>query len=122
MDVSHFTGLLYDGTVMILQTNKLTRDNNIGGWVRASKQETYIIKSVRKSNVFRDNGLITYTLHNVVDGKTKVVEMRNGKMRYLLSSGNLSKTRNMTLIDDKNSNYLEVIMGYAGIDPLVNRY
>lgn len=122
MDVPHFTSLLYDGTVMILQTNKLTHDENIGGWVRAAKQETYIIKNVRKSNVFRDNGLITYTLYNVADGKTKVVEMRNGKMRYLLSSGNLSRTRNMTLVDDKNPDYLEVIMGYAGIDPLVNRY
>lgn len=122
MDVAHFTSLLYDGTVMILQTNKLTHDSRIGGWVRAAKQETYLIKSVRKSNVVGENNLITYTLYNVADGKTKIVEMKNGKMRYLLSSGNLSKVRNMTLIDDNDPDYLEVIMGYAGIDPLVNRY
>jgi len=122
MDIAHFTGLLYDGTVMILQTNKLTLDQDIGGWVRASKHETYIVKSVRKSNIGGANNLITYTLYNVADGKTKIVTMRNGKMRYLLSSGNLSKNRNMTLVDDTNTAYLEVIIGYAGIDPLINRY
>lgn len=122
MDINAFNELLINGTVMILQTNKLTMDNNLGGWVRSNTQETYLIKTIKKSNLFRDYGLKTYTLYNVENGQTKVVQMRNGKMRYRLSSGNLSKIRNMTLVDDDNPDYLEVIIGYAGIDPLVNRY
>ena len=123
INVSGFTDLLLDGTVMILQTNKLVWNSSRNAW-GYGEDGLYLVKSVTRQAVLSTSGTSythSYTLYDVATGSTKTVKAGNASIRNIWSTGSISGSHTVAFLDDGND-YMETIIGFAGMDPLVNRY
>jgi len=124
INVSDFTNLLLNGTVMILQTNKLVWNSSRKAW-GYGEDGFYLVKSITRQTNFSTSGIYytyTYTLYDVATGATKVVTPENTAIRNIWSNGKISGSHTVAILDDGNPDYAETILGFAGIDPLVNHY
>jgi len=119
IDLDSFNGLIKNGSVMIVQTNKLIWNATKRAW-HYGDSGMYIIKGLHVDNSGSTG--TTYTLYDVATGTTKVVTPGNLYTKIIWSSGAVSGGRTITYLDDTNPNYAEAITGFAGVDPLVNRY
>ncbi|HEX2583910.1 MAG TPA: hypothetical protein VHL14_02170 [Steroidobacteraceae bacterium] len=123
IDISGFSDLLLDGTIMILQTNKLVWNSSRKAW-GYGEDGLYLVKSISRQSSFTLFGLSysdTYTLYDVANGTTKVVTPGSRSIKNIWSTGSVSAPHTVTILDD-GSDYAEVVLGFAGMDPLVNHY
>lgn len=120
IDVGGFTDLLFNGTVMILQTNKLVWNASRNAW-GYGEDGFYLVKGMTQQ--FSTSGVYySYTLYDVATGATKSVVPHNPSIRNVWSTGKVSGSHRVMALGDGNSDYTEVILGFAGMDPLVNHY
>jgi hypothetical protein len=120
IDVSGFTNLLLDGTVMIVQTNKLVWNSSRHAW-NYGDDGIYLVKSVNRF-ITISGTTYNYALYDVATGATKVVSPQNGAIRNIWSTGSISGLHTVAILDDGDPDYTEVITGFAGLDPLVNYF
>jgi len=124
IDIAAFTNLILDGTVMILQTNKLVWNSSRKAW-EYGEDGLYLVKGVSRQSRLSHFTLIntyTYTLYDVATGTTKVVTAGNASIKNIWSTGGISASHTVAILDDGNPDYAETILGFAGMDPFVNRY
>jgi hypothetical protein len=126
IDVSGFTSLLLDGTVMIVQTNKLVWNAAKKAW-GYGEDGLYLVKSITATRQFSRNPsgsyyTYTYVLYDVATGATKVVTPQNVSIRNIWTTGVISNPHTVAVLDDGSPDYAEAIISFAGMDPLVNRY
>jgi hypothetical protein len=106
---------------MILQTNKLTWNTSRHAW-SYGEDGLYLVKGVTRNFDILSKYSFTYTLYDVATGVTKVVTPENTSIRNIWSNGKISSSHTVAVLDDGDSDYAEVILGFVGMDPLVNRY
>jgi hypothetical protein len=114
VDLWSFWNRINDGTVFILQTNTLT-------WVASKNAYTYGDDNLYVVKGFKAKGSTVLVLFNVATGAIRNVTLNKPSIRNIWSTGKVSSRHTVTSFDDPGDT-VEVIVGYAGMDALVNHF
>ena len=103
-----------DGTAFILLTNTLT-------WVASRNAYTYGDQNLYVVKGFKAKGSTVLVLFNVATGAKRNVTLNKPSIRNIWSTGGVSRRRTVTSLDEAGDT-VEVIIGYVGMDALVNHW